>query len=331
MIFDNYNGIDIEAYTIKDKISVTVLTLGATIVDISVPDKYGNLTHVALSVNDAKTLTTSAGYMGSVVGRCGNRIGNGGFSLNGKHFNLHNNEEHAHLHGGKDGFNKKVYNVVNKTTNSITLSCHSDDGEEGYPGNLDMTVTYTVNNSALSIEYKATCDADTVFNPTNHAYFNLNGQGNGDIHDHEIQIFADNFIAVNKDLLPVAITPVENTPFDFRTAKLIGKDINADNDQLKIAGGYDHNFCLTGQHACTLCSAKSGIVMDVYTDRPGVQFYSGNFIDNLHGKSVYNKRAGLCLETQCYPDAIHHPDYPSVVLNKGQNFYSKTIYEFSVK
>lgn len=334
-IFDTYNGQPVHEITIATAaISVTISDLGATVRDIVVADKNGASTHVALAVNDAATMVGNSGYMGSVVGRCGNRIGDGGFTLNGKRYDLYRNDGQAHLHGGKNGFNKKVFSVEQLTETSVTLACHSEDGEENYPGNLDMKVRYTVDDGSLSIEYFAKCDADTIFSPTNHAYFNLNGDGNGTVDNLEMQIFAEGFVSVDKNLLPTGIRLVKDgDPFDFRRPKAIGKDIGADDEQLRLAGGYDHNFCLGlgGSHACKVYSPLTGIVMDVYTDRPGVQFYSGNFLDNLHGRHIYNRRSGFCLETQGYPNAANVGLFPSAVLKKDAEFYSKTTYAFSVK
>lgn len=329
--FGKYNNTDIGLVTISDGIKVTLCTLGATICDISVPVSGTLDVHVALSMPDAESLARYGSYMGSVVGRCGNRISGGGFTLDGKRYTLYNNDGLCSLHGGKHGFNSKVFDIVDATEDSVTFSLVSPDGEEGYPGTLSLTVKYTVVGTHLAIEYTAHCDKDTVFSPTNHAYFNLGGEGNGDILDHVMQINADSYVTVKKNLIPTGIAPVDGTPFDFRTPKAIGRDIEADDEQLQIAGGYDHNCCLNGEHAATVYSPVSGITMDVYTDRPGVQFYSGNFMNNIPGNHVYNRRTGFCLETQGYPDAINNPDFPSPVLKKGEEFYSKTEYVFSVK
>ena len=329
--YGKYNGQEVSIITISDGIEVTIATLGATICDIAVPAGDSLKVHVALGMPDAESLAKYGSYMGSVVGRCGNRISGGGFTLDGKRYELFNNDGLAHLHGGKNGFNKKIFDIVDATSDSVTLTCKSPDGEEGYPGNLELTVKYTVVGTRLAIEYMAHCDQDTVFSPTNHAYFNLNGEGNGDVLGHVMQIYADKYTTVKQNLIPTGIASVEGTPFDFRSGKTIGQDINADNEQLKIAGGFDHNFCLSGEHAATVYSPVTGITMDVFTDRPGVQFYSGNFMNNMPGNHVYNKRDGFCLETQNYPDAINNPSFPSAVLKKDEEFYSKTEYVFSIK
>lgn len=329
--YGKYNGQEVSLVTISDGIKVTIATLGATICDISVPVSGTLDVHVALGMPDAQSLASHGSYMGSVVGRVGNRISGGGFTLNGKNYTLVNNDGAAHLHGGRNGFNKKIFDIVDATSDSVTLACHSADGEEGYPGNLDLTVKYTVVGTRLAIEYSAHCDADTIFSPTNHAYFNLNGEGNGDVLNHVMTINADNFTTVKANLIPTGIASVDGTVFDFRKGKAIGADIDADDEQLKIAGGFDHNFCLNGVHAANVYSPVTGITMDVYTDRPGVQFYSGNFMRNMPGNHVYNKHDGFCLETQGYPDAIHNPSFPSVVLKKGEEFYSKTEYVFGIK
>lgn len=329
--FGIYNGRDVGLVTISDGIKVTLCTLGATICDISVPVSDALDVHVALGMPDAETLAQHGSYMGSVVGRVGNRISGGGFTLNGKRYALYNNDGLCSLHGGKHGFNDKIFDIVDCTEDSVTFAYTSVDGEEGYPGNLTLTVKYTVVGARLAIEYSAVCDQDTIFSPTNHAYFNLNGEGNGTVLNHEMQIFADNFVAVKQNLIPTGVVSVDGTPFDFRKAKTIGRDIDADDEQLAVAGGYDHNYCLNGTHAACVYSSVTGIQMDVYSDRPGVQFYSGNFMCNMPGNHVYNKRDGFCLETQGYPDAINNPTFPSAVLKKDEKFYSKTEYVFSVK
>lgn len=329
--WDKYNGQDIYSYTISDKISVKVCNLGATILSILVPSSNGGAVDVALGMTNASDVVEKGGYMGSVVGRCGNRIANGKFALNGKGYTLACNNGNAHLHGGNVGFNRKVWDVTNVSDNSITMQVVSPDGDEGYPNELTLAVTYTVKETALIIDYCATSNGYTICNPTNHTYFNLNGQSDGSILDNVVTLYSDSFLAVNKDLIPVATESVIGTPFDFRTAKPIGKDIDCVNEQLIIAGGYDHNYCLNGNHVATVYSVKTGIQMDAYTDMPGVQFYSGNFLVGNVGKSVYNKRSGFCLETQRYPDSINHPDYPSVVIAPNESMTSQTKYSFSVR
>ena len=328
-LFDNFNGRDIYAYTISGDIKVTVCTLGATVLALKAPDRNGNMVDVALGMTTARDMIDKIKYMGAVVGRCANRIANGRFMLNGKEFRLAKNNGNAHLHGGDVGFNCKVFDVTVEG-DGLTLCATSADGEEGYPGNLAFAVKYTVCGSELKIEYFAQSDKDTVFNPSNHAYFNLNGESDGSITDNVLQINADSYLQIDKDLIPTVRCAVDGTLFDFRTPKPIGKDIdNAADSQLKIAGGYDHNFCLNGTHAAHAFSPKTGIAMDVFTDAAGVQLYTGNFLRGQVGKSVYNKRSGFCLETQFFPNAINRDDCAKPILKAGQNFYSCTKYVFS--
>ena len=328
-LFDKYDGHNIYAYTMSDGIEVTVCTLGGTVLAIKVPDKCGKLVDVALGMTTARDLIDGIRYMGATIGRCANRIANGQFTLNGKVYRLAKNNGNAHLHGGDVGFNCKVFDATVEG-NSLTLTTTSLDGEENYPGNLTLTVTYTVEGSALKIEYFAQSDADTLFNPTNHAYFNLNGESDGCIHDNVLQLNADTYLQIDSDLIPTIRASVEGTPFDFRTAKPIGKDIAACDPQLKLAGGYDHNFCLNDAHAAHAYSLSTGIAMDVCTDAPGVQLYTGNFLTGKVGKSCYNKRSGFCLETQFFPNAINRDDCAQPILKRGQKFYSQTIYKFSL-
>ena len=327
--FDNFDGKDIYAYTISDGIDVTVCTLGATVLELKVPDKNGEFVDVALGMTTARDVIEKGDYMGAVVGRCANRIANGQFTLNGRNYNLATNNGKAHLHGGNVGFNCKVYEATVEG-NSLILTTTSPDGDEGYPGNLALTVKYTVEGKALKIEYFAQADKDTLFNPTDHTYFNLNGESDGSILDNVVQIYADKYLQIDEDLIPTVFASVEGTLFDFREAKPIGKDITSNDIQLKIASGYDHSFCLNGTHAARAYSPKTGIVLDVFTDMRGMQLYSGNFLCGNVGKSVYNKRSGFCLETQFHPNAINRNDCDKPILKAGQNFYSHTTYKFSL-
>ncbi len=328
--FDKYNGQDIFAYTLTDGISVTVLNLGATVTHLKVPSANGNLIDVALAMTNASDVANNSGYLGSVVGRCGNRIGNGKFTLQGKNYQLDLNDNgKAHLHGGKNGWNKKVYRAEVQD-NSLIFYFVSPDGDNGYVGKVDFCVKYTVQNCTLSIEYFASTDKTTLLNPTNHLYFNLNGQDDGSILDNFLQLNAEEFLAVDNCLIPTSKLSVKNTPFDFTVAKQIGQDIAQNHSQLVTAGGYDHNFCLKDCHFARAYSTKTGIVMDCYTDLCGVQFYSGNFLDGLRGKSLYNKNSGFCLETQFWPDAINNPHFAQPILHPDEKFYSKTQYVFDI-
>lgn len=329
--FDNYNGQVVYAFTLTDGISVTILTLGATIIQLKVPDKNGSLVDVALGMTTARDVVGAKGdYMGCVVGRCGNRIAKGKFTLEGTHYTLDCNNGPNHLHGGFDGFHKKVYNA-NVDGNSLVLTATSDDGDQGYPAKVDFCVKYTVVGTTLTMEYFAESDGTTLFNPTNHTYFNLNGQDDGSILDNVLQIFADTYLEIDNTSIPQKQVLVQGTPFDFRAPKAIGLDIDKAHPQLANGSGYDHNFCLTQSHFAHAFSTKTGIAMDCYTDMPGVQFYSGNFLANQLGKAHYPKRSGFCLETQFWPDAINHDDFVQPILKKGEKFYSKTQYIFGTK
>lgn len=329
-LFDTYDGKLVYKYTLTDEISVEVVTVGATLVSLKAKDKDGVLTDVLLGLNTAREIAETPSYMGSVVGRCANRIAEGRFSLNGKTYQLAQNADgHAHLHGGNVGFNRKVFSP-RVEGDSLYLSVVSPDGDENYPAELHFTVKYTVQGSALTIEYFAESDADTIFNPTNHAYFNLDGEGSGSALGNVLQLAAAKFLPMNGGFIPTGEErQVSGTPFDFMKPKPIGRDIGAPNEQLLLAGGYDHNFCLDDAHFARVYSEKSGIVMDCYTDMSGVQLYTGNFLDE-HGKSVYGKHDGFCLETQFFPNAVNVDKWKSPLLKAGQKFYSKTQYIFSV-
>ena len=331
-LFEVYNGQELYAYTLTDTIEVTVLTLGATVLSIRVPDRNGAKVDVALGMTDAKSLLTNGAYMGAVVGRCANRIAGGTFTLNGKRYQVTQNNGANSLHGGAHGFNTKVFEVVelDENASSITLRARLLDGEDGYPANLVLFVKYTVSGSSLAIDYFAESDGDTICNPTNHAYFNLNGEGDGNALDNVMYINAASFLPVNETLIPTERTSVQGTPFDFREVKPIGRDIGESHAQLLIAGGYDHNFCLDSEHAATVYSTKNGVQMDVYTDMSGMQLYTANFLTGERGKSAYGKHSGFCLETQFYPNAINRDDCAKPLLKKGEKFHSQTKYVFSV-
>ncbi|MBO4572455.1 MAG: galactose mutarotase [Clostridia bacterium] len=332
-LFDVYQGKEIYRYTLTDGISVSIITLGTRVLDLIVPDRNGKKVDVALNMKNSEDAISKGGYMGSTVGRCGNRIGGDGFDLNGKHYTIYHTKTAAHVHGGKKGFDTHIFDAqVNEAENSVTMSSFSPDGEEGYPANLTFSVKFTVTGTTLKIEYFAEADGDTIVNLTNHTYFNLNGESDGSILDNELYINAYGYLPTDKLQIPTGeIRPVDGTPFDFRVSKPIGRDIGADDEDLLIGGGYDHNFCLSGSHFATVYSPKTGIVMDCYTDRPGVQFYDGNLLRDVDGKSIYPKHAGFCLESQLFPDAIHKPDWQSPILRKGEKLYSKTEYSFSVR
>lgn len=314
---------------------------GATLVSLLIPQKQGPKTDVVLGYREIDFYRYSPDhpYFGSTIGRFGNRVAHGKFTLEGKTYQLacNNNQKH-HLHGGTSGFDQKIWTIENHTSTSITFSYLSPDGEENYPGNLKVFVTYRLTNeNALEIEYHATTDQVTPVNLTNHTYFNLNGEGSSLILDHEIQIFSDHYTVADHDLIPTGeIALVEGTPFDLRQPTLIGKNIESDHPQMSSARGYDLNYCLrelngTLRPAARVKSDITQIEMRVETTEPGVQFYTGNFLDGTRtGKSgkPHLFRSGFCLETQHYPDSPNHPHFPSTLLHPGTSYQSKTLYRF---
>lgn len=318
---------------------VAITNYGARIVALIIPDKNQKPTDVVVGFDSLQGYLNSIGsYHGAIVGRYANRIAKGKFTLNGKEYQLATNNAPNHLHGGPDGFDNQVWKVEEVTGNSIHLSYFSKDGEENYPGNVTVDLTYTLTDDyELILEYKAATDQATIFNITAHPYFNLNGQGAGSIMDHLLQINADRFTPIDATSIPTGITEVKNTPFDFRTFRKIGEHINDNEEQLKNGAGYDHNFVLNGEglrSAGTAIGDQSGITMEVITDQPGMQLYTGNFMKGEHTIKYGfkdNYREAFCLETQHFPDSPNRPDFPSTVLHPGEVFRSKTVYKFSVK
>ncbi len=321
-------GKKVYAYTLKnEKISLTVLDYGATIQSLTFEDR-----DVVLGYDTLEGYVNNDGYLGAVVGRVANRISGSSFKLNGKKYSLYANDGKNSLHGGKIGFDKVVWAVADIYSNSITFQYLSPDKEEGYPGNLLVKVKYYVKENGVGIEYGATCDEDTVINLSNHTYFNLYDEGLAE--DQFLTLYADKFTPVGNGLIPTGdIVPVRNTPFDFTLIKRIGKDIEENDAQLKIAGGYDHNFVINGEgfrKFAEVSSPKSGIKMLGYTDQPGVQFYTANFLTERVGKrgKKMTRRGGFCLETQNFPDAINKPQFPSSVLKAGDFYHTVTEFEF---
>ncbi|MBQ8892897.1 MAG: galactose mutarotase [Clostridia bacterium] len=321
-----------EKYTIRGngQLDVSILTYGATLQSICYKG-----TDVCLGYNDLEGYQTMTGYLGATVGRYANRIAGGKFTLNGKTYDVGCNEAgRGHLHGGKIGLDKKIWRAETLGGNALKMTTSLADGEEGYPGNMQISVTFTVEGNDLRIAYEATADADTVFNPTNHCYFNLNGQDGAPTTNHILQINASAYTPVDELLIPTGeIRPVQGTPFDFTVPKPIGRDIAAEDPQIQLAGGFDHNFVLPGEglrQAAVAVSPVTGIQMECYTDMPAVQYYSGCCLDNPVGKSgAMGQFQGFCLETQTYPDAPNHPSFPSATLKAGEIFRSVTEYRFS--
>ncbi len=339
------NGKNVGIYFLKNanNVEVAITNYGGRVVALVVPDKTGTPTDIVLGYDSlAHYQNRNEAYFGALIGRYGNRIAKASFNLNGNTYQLAANNGPNSLHGGPMGFHNQVWDIVNHDDHSLTLSYLSKDGEEGYPGNLNVKVIYTLTEAnELKIDYEASTDKATVVNLTNHAYFNLNGQGNETITDHELMINASKYSAVDSTLIPAgAPVAVAGTPFDFTTAKLIGEEINTDDVQIKNGLGYDHNFVLNKttsnalDKAATVFSSVTGITMDVFTTEPAIQFYSGNFLDGTligKGNKKYGYRSAFCLETQHYPDSPNQPDFPSTVLEPGKKYQSTTIYTFGVR
>lgn len=329
----------------KNGMEATFTNYGQHLVSLMVPDKNGKMEDVVLGAANLEGYKKPSGkYFGSVIGRYGNRIAKGRFTVDGTTYELAKNNGENHLHGGIKGFESVVWDVDSIAPNYIRFHRLSPDMEEGYPGNLDVKVDYTLTDSnELKINYLATTDKKTPINLTNHSFFNLKGAGNGTIDDHLLQVNADSFNAVDAGLIPTGeLMPVVNTPFDFRTPKTLGQDIGADFPQLKIGNGYDHNFILNSGpknedglvFAAKVIEPKSGRVMEVFTSEPGVQVYTGNFLDGTTlGKKgkPYVFRGSICLETQHYPDSPNQKAFPNTILAPGETYRSTTIYKFSTQ
>ena len=332
------NGEEVTCYTLENKngMKAEFIDYGAIIVSLFVPDKDGKLDDVVLGYDDVAAYEANGCFFGALIGRHGNRIGGASFELNGVTYELEKNDGENKLHGGTPGYHKLMYQVET-SDDSVTFSRTSPHMEQGYPGNLDLSVTYTLtDDNELKITYTAKSDQDTLCNMTNHSYFNLKGHDGGEITDHNVWIKANGFTETSDDLIPNGtIVDVTGTPMDFRTKKAIGDDIGADYKPLVIAGGYDHNYALDKksgvlEKVAELSEDCSGRTMEVYTDLPGMQLYTGNFIEKENGKggTVYTKRNGVCFETQFFPNSIHVPSFDSCVLKAGETFTSTTIYRF---
>jgi len=340
------DGAAVDSFTMTNAngMEVRIISYGATITSIRVPDRTGAMGDVVLGFDNLEGYLGTEPYFGAVVGRYGNRIAKGRFTLDGQTYQLATNNGPNHLHGGVKGFDKVVWkaDIVDRPdrTPTVAFSYASPDGEEGYPGMLTVKVTYRLTSSdELVVDYEATTVKATPINLTQHSYFNLASAGSGDILQHRLTLAADRFTPVDATLIPTgAVDPVANTPFDFRQARAIGARIDADNDQLKFGTGYDHNFVLNRAgpglvHAARLEDPLSGRTLDVATTEPGLQFYSGNFLDGTivgKGERPYKRRYGLCLETQHFPDSPNHPDFPSTILRQGERFQSQTVFAFGV-
>jgi aldose 1-epimerase len=337
--------VDLYVLTNRGGAEVSITNYGGTVVSLKVPDRNGKFADVVLGYETVDGYANGKSYFGAIIGRYGNRIGHAQFVLDGKTYTLAKNNGENCLHGGIKGFNKAMWTakiLPAKDGQSLELSYLSKDGEEGFPGNLKVSVIYTLTDTnALRIVYSATTDKPTVVNLTNHAYFNLAGQGSGDILGHVLTVHADKFTPVDAGLIPTGeLRDVAGTPFDFRKPTAIGSRIDQDEEQLKLGGGYDHNFVLRRSSdigeslAARVVDPTTGRVVEVWTTEPGVQFYTGNFLDGKSagkGGATYPKRSAFCLETQHFPDSPNQPKFPSAVLNPGQRYHTITEYRFSTE
>jgi len=318
-------------------LSCEIISYGGAIRSLTVPDRDGKPVDIVLGFDSLETYRKQDKYLGAIIGRYANRIGEAGFSLNGKNYPLQANDGKNHLHGGLEGFDKHVWMPVDVTEDTAVVSYFSAGGQEGYPGGLMVRVTYRLTSDALEIEYLAESSEDTLCNLTNHTYFNLSGHSSGLVTDQLIQISAQTYTPTDAESIPTGeLVPVEGTPMDLRQARPIGEAIDADFEQLRLAQGYDHNWVLDGPFgelnlAARAKSLQTGITLEAFTTMPGVQFYSGNYLDGCppgKGGAPYAKRWGFCLETQYFPDSPHHPNFPSAVLSKGEDYRHKTVYRF---
>ena len=339
-------GQKVAIYTLKNQkgMEVNIMTYGGIITSLKVPNKAGVSQDVVIGFNNLEQYTKANPYFGAIIGRYGNRIAKGKFTLDGKEYSLAINNAPNALHGGLNGFNRVIWTAEEAKGGDVAtlkLKYLSKDMEEGYPGNLTVFVTYTLkNDNSLDVLYEATTDKKTVLNLTQHSYFNLSADFTKPILDHQITIDADKLVPIAATLIPTGkLTDVTNTPFDFRKPKTVGKDIEAKDEQLKNGLGYDHCWVLNKQDkedrfAASAYEPTSGRLLEVYTDQPGIQFYSGNFLDGtlpMRKGGTYARRTGFCLETQHYPDSPNQKNFPTTELNPGENYKTKTTFKFSVK
>ncbi|MCC7463895.1 MAG: galactose mutarotase [Gammaproteobacteria bacterium] len=343
--FGRYSGAEVALYTLTNAngVAVSITPWGATLVGLKVPDRHGKPADVVLGFDSLAGYLGKHPYFGGIIGRFGNRIARGRFTLDGKPYSLAVNDGENHLHGGKAGFDKRLWQaraVQSPYGPGIEMTYASADGEEGYSGKLAVTVTYTLNDAnELRIDYQATTDKPTVVNLTNHAYFNLAGEGAGDVLGHVVQINAARFTPTDAGLIPTGeLRSVKGTPFDFTAPHAIGERIHGADEQLKFGIGYDHNWVLDGvagtlRLAARVSEPRSGRVMEVLTTEPGLQLYTGNFLDgSIRGKSgrIYGHRTAFCMETQHFPDTPNKPAFPPTTLRPGQRYHTTTVYRFSI-
>lgn len=312
-------------------LTAKVTDLGATLVSLMVPDKAGNFADVVLGHDDVNIYATGGGFAGATVGRNANRVKGAGFMMKGKQVRMHDNENGNNLHSGPDTWRARIWKAENQTENAITFYLRSPDGDQGFPGNADVRVTYTLEENALRISYDAVCDQDTVFNLTNHSYFNLAGQEHQELAMNQTLMMPARFFNPDdaQNIPTGELRSVEGTPMDFRTPKALGRDIREDYEPLKLQFGYDHNFEVWCNPCAVLHDPISGRTMEVHTDCPGVQVYTANFLADP-GKNgvVYQIRCGVALETQFYPDSVNHPEWPQPFVKAGEKYHSETCFKF---
>ena len=328
------SGAEVFLYTIScGGITATVSDLGATLVHVYVPDADGNMADVALGYDDPAGYLNGTCFLGAVVGRSANRIKGSEFTIGGRTYAMTPNENGNNLHSGPDFYHTRVWEVAEESDTAVKFHLSSPDGDQGFPGNASIDVTYMLDAAGgLHIVYDAVCDKDTIFNLTNHSYFNLAGHDHtGAAMDQLLMLPARVFSVADDESVPTGeMRSVEGTPMDFRSPKPIGQDIGADYEPLKLQGGYDHNFEVFCNPCAVLSDPVSGRTMAVYTDLPGIQFYAGNFLNETgKGGTVYGKRTGIALETQYYPDSIHHPEWAQPVTKAGETYHTETVYRFS--
>lgn len=342
--FGKIDGKDVELYTLSNEsgAKVSITNYGGTVTSIVVPDKDGKMGDVVLGFDSVDEYVEKSPFFGCITGRYANRIAGGKFTLDGKEYTVATNNGPNHLHGGIKGFDKRIWKATigsDGDSPSLTLTYTSPDGEEGYPGTLSNTVTYTwTQENALHIDYKSTTDKPTILNLTNHSYFNLAGEGSKTAMDHSIQINAAHYNPIDATSIPTGIDPVKETPFDFTKSTRIGERIDQDHPQLKNGKGYDHNYVLKKKDdgklmtAAVVTEPTSGRVLTVKTTEPGIQFYTGNFLDGPKGKGgkVYGRRSAFCLESQTFPDSPNQKNFPSPILRPGETYTQTTIYHLGV-
>ncbi len=336
------DGQKVKKYILENKkgMKAAVLNLGAVLAELHVPDKDGTLRDVVWGYEDVEGYEVNGPDLGAVVGRSANRIGGAVITIAGKDYVLAKNNGENNLHSGPDMYFTRIWKGIIADDNKVEFALHSPDGDQGYPGNADITVSYTLTDeNELQIAYEGKADQDTIFNLTNHSYFNLDGQDSDSVLEHEVWLDADAFTPSDAGLIPTGeIRSVEGTPLDFRTAHKVGERIDADYEALRLAGGYDHNYVLKNEGKYALCgkliSDKSGICMEVSTDLPGIQLYSANFLDDEKGGKggrTYVRRSAICFESQYFPDACHHDNFQSPIVKAGEVYRTKTGYKLLLK